>query len=474
MHPPPVPRSGTLGGAGTAQVCATYRFRDSAGRPYESSPSPSVTQTTWSGTSTVSVATLKHSLGVGAEICLYATPNGSSILVLQAVVPNSTAVNSVTIPIWTIVDNFPQTTPLYTNGGGLSNAIPPPCRSVALWRDRLHLSGTPEDGEVWHSQEIVEGLAPTFSEILRSFWQDGQGPILGLKAVDWNYLAGFKRNAIGVISGPGPDGRGNQGAYTWQTLTTEKGLSDTALNSLLSTPYGAAFQNEADGRICLVSTGLQVQDIMQGADASRSLTVGATLLHEAERQAWFYCTDGTLLVLEYAWAGETKNLVNCWRKWSSSGLVRAYGAVMTPSGPMHIESDGKLRTQAADFYDSLGGSTFPVLMALETGRMAPFGLMQEGGVVGAHVLGQHIDQSDLRITVTCDDGTPSVHNKTTSSPVDYSCKPAGGFRCKEVRVRVEETAQAGANGAGFVFEGIALDVVPYGRTRILPVGQRIP
>jgi hypothetical protein len=473
LHPPPAPRVafGAAGASGVAGVCFTYRIVRSDGTAWETAPGPAITGTFFFNDNSVVIPPLKHQLGpsVTVQVCMYSTIAGGTLFTLQAVQENNTGASSLSFKIWPLTESFAQPAALHTNGGGLSNATPPPARCLTLWRDRLHLSGTPTDGEAWHSQEISEGLAPTFNEVLRSFWQDAQGPVLGLKAVDWNYLAGFKRNGIGVIGGPGPDGRG-QGAYIWQTLTTEKGLSDTGLNSLLSTPFGAAFQNEADGRACLVSPGLQIQEIMQGADTSRTLTVGATVLNEPERQAWFYCTDGTLLVMEYAWAGETKNLVNCWRKWSSANLLRAYGAVMTPTGPLHIESNGVIRTQSANWVDTGSGASVDVLMALETGRMSPFGLMQEGGVVGAHVLGQHIGASSLRVTVTCDDGTPSVHNVTTSSPVDYSMKPAGGFRCKEVRVRIEETA---SGNEGFVFEGVALDVVPYGRTRILPVGQRI-
>lgn len=479
LHPPPALRAalGTTGLSGTASACATYRFMGADGKAWESAPSLASTGTFFADNNGVTIPSLKHIAGAqAAEMCLYSTPLGSSIYVLQKVFPNNPLNTSVASNIWPSLDpDLPGLTPLPTSGGGLSNASPPPSRNVALWHDRLHLSGTPTEGEVWHSQEIVEGFPPTFSEILRSNWNDGQGGILGMKAVDWNYLAAWKRNGVGVISGPGPDGRGNQGAYVWQTLTTEKGLSDTGLNSLLSTPFGAAFQNEADGRICLVSTGLQIQDLMQGADASRTLLVGACLLHEGERQAWFYCTDGTLLVLEYAWAGETKGLVNCWRRWATASLLRAYGAVITPAGPLHIESTGVLRTQrdpaSTDFTDASPSVASEILTAYETGRLAPFGLMQEGGVVGAHVLGQHLGVTSMRITVTCDDGTPSVHDKTTSSPVDYSCKPTGGFRSKEVRVRIEETASGGTEG--YVFEGVALDVVPYGRTRILAVSQRI-
>lgn len=479
LHAPPFPRValGSAGATGTASACITYRIPRSDGTFWESSPSPSATGTYFATDNSIVAPTVRHSLGAAIQICLYSSALGSSILTLQDFKPNDPAAATVTFKVWPYQTSFVAPTALYTNGGGLSNTVIPPARAVALWRDRLHLSGTPTEGEVWSSQEIVEGFPPTFSELLRSNWNDGQGAILGLKPVDHNYLAAFKRNGVAVASGPGPDGRGGN-PYTWQTLTTEKGLSDAALASPVSTPWGCEFQNEADGRWCVAGTDLQVKDIMQGADSHASKTVACALLNEAERQVWVYCTDGTLLVRGYAFADQERPLGDWWR-WESDGLLRAYGAVMTPTGPMHIESNGVIRSPGAALWrDITSGSPVDIEWAIESGRLAPFGLFGEGAVVGAHILGEAADLGfgdvGMTVTVTPDDailGSSHIIFPDPDVPVDFSMKPAGCFRCKEVRVRVEESSIN--NVEGVVFVGVALDVVPYGRTRILPVGQRI-
>ncbi len=475
LHSPPVPRVtlGAAGASGVASVCCTYRFIGPDGEAYETAPGPAFTGTYFFNDSSITCPTLKHIVGgVRAQVCMYATAAGGSIFSLQRIIENDPSVNEVAFgTIWPVATDFPQFVALHTNGGGLSHAPAPPCRSVALWRDRLHLSGTTTDGEVWHSQEITEGAAPDLNEALRSFWNDAQGPILGMRPVDWNYLAALKRNGVGVAGGPGPDGRG-LGAYSWQTLTTEKGLYSNGRHGLLSTPFGVAFQNDADGRICLVTTGLQVQDIMQGADTYRATAAVAAVLNEGARQAWFYLSSGTILVLEYAWAGEAKALKECWRTWSSANLLRAYGAVMTPGLPIHIETSGAVKFPIEGQWVDVGASNSSnVNMALETGRLAPFGLLQEGAIAQVHILGQHITADNIRVSITPDNGSASVHDIATSSLLDYSMKPAGCFRCKEVRVRIEETDSVGSEGV--VFEGVALDVVPFGRSAVKPVAQRI-
>lgn len=482
LHPPPVPvvALGNAGVTGATQVCVTYRIVRSDGRIWETAPSQPFEGTLFYN-NTVTVQTVKHLYSTSAQIqlCVYAPLLGSTILLLQQVKRNDPTVNSVNMQAWSLEPDEPySSTALHTNGGGLSHAQPPPSRSLTLWRDRLHLSGTPTEGEVWSSQELVEGEGANFSEFLRSNWNDGQGAILGLKPVDHNYLAAFKRNGIAVASGPGPDGRGGN-PYTWQTLTTEKGLSDAALASPVSTPFGCEFQNEADGRWCVVGTDLQVRDIMQGADSHRTKTVACALLVESERQVWVFCTDGTLLVRGYAFPDAERPLGDWW-KWSSTGLRRAYGAVITPTGPLHINVDGALQSPAAATWRDTGdgGTLYAIDTAIETGRLAPFGLLMEGGVVGTHLIGEVVSAGlgDIlaQVTVTPDDALVGSDHEifiADGDDYDFSMKPTGCFRCKEVRVRVEEFATG--NLEGCIFVGVALDVVPYGRTRILPVGQRI-
>lgn len=469
--------------AGTVTVQAVYVLTDSIGRRYRSSPGPA-TLATLGGTVTIpgcniTLTQLTYPTGLGIPVIhveLYAKVTaGGGTMQLQYTLQNNPAAGcAFNLPAALLAGEV-----LYTEGGSLSNASAPPCRTVALWRNRVVLSGTDEPGDIWPTQEMEQGFGPRFSEVLVTEWNDGSGPIYGTSSVDWNYLAFFRRDAIGVISGAGPDGIG-RGGYVSQTLTTRKGLSNG--RAVTSGPGGAYFQNFADFKACIVTPGLQVVDIGQGIDSLvESFT---TAVHYEKDRLVLFGKDGTfgvagdggIYALDYAHplpdqpAGQ-------WYKWHSAYLESTaanFGFRLSvthgSSGTLvtHGYSSGVFY-QADVFTDSDGFGAGQILMKLKTSKLAPFGGLQMEGMVDTVQPYVSAPSGTMRVSVAADSGADETHSY--SGAIDsVAIRPANCMNCKEVEVTIEETT---SGGEGPIFSGIAMVVKPADRIANLPVTGRI-
>ena len=464
-------------GAGAAHPSATtvqylYRMVDADGTIYRSAPSPAQTQIfNVGGGSAVTVKPLTHMMpGATAQIELYMSTVGSTEPFLQTVVDNDPTVDTITINVTpaSIVAN--ET--IYTFGGGIENTPVPPSRSVCSWRNRTIVAA---GSEIWPSLEQESGLGPRFNEAYVTTWDDGEGDILAVAPVDWNYCAVFKRNAIGIISGAGPNptaGGGVSGNYEVQTLRPRKGLVNA--RSVVTGPQGAYFQSLADFRIYCV-TGLDVIDVSQGMEDYRTETVTATNFVEKDRQIHFHMDSGAVMVLDYAHP-TPEQPAGRWVRWTSSGLARAAGATIDTSGvPIHLERiSGAIRTPGTGWQDATSTTPVDVLMKLTTGDLAAAGQLRgEYRLDAVHVQGEWLAANTMRVTVASDFGTTSTTHTTaslTAGPQEAYIRPNGHARVQSTKVTVEETVSA---GEGFIFQGIVLTIQPRGRSKFPGNTQRV-
>lgn len=445
-----------LGGATLVQ--AVYILVDSDGTISPSAPNAAQSPTfTDAGTRSVTVPSLTHLLeGTTAYIALYLSEISGTTPYLHKVVANDPTANAVTITVTpsTIVANEI----LYTFGGGLSAAPPPPARWSANWRRRTFLGGK----DVWYSLEHEAGFAPRFNEALRSQWMDGEGETIAGAAIDKNSFAIFKRDRVGAITGPGPDGRG-VGAYEIQTIEGAKGLINS--RSVASGPDGCYFQSLGDGRIYVVTPGLQIADASAGMESYRAETVTAVVLVESWREMWFF-TANRILRLDYAHKTQDQPFGR-WMTSSSSNLLQAYGAAIAPDGtPYHIEAAGTLRKPGTTWADAGAGASVAVLKRVKTGDLAAGGALNAGFRLDAvHILGQYLGAHTLKVTVTSDGGEDSENrSKSVSEATVHTLLPRLPDEIASVQLTIEESANANAT-EGFVFDGITLDVQPYAKTR---------
>ena len=467
LHGPNLPTTAALGAGaalGTFTTTYLYRFTDASGRVYRSSPAPFGTHAFLDGGArSLTVRNLLH-IGRGtAFIEIYASTATDPTPRIQHIIPNdptdlteTVAVNPAT---WS-----GTTEAVYTSGGGLINFPPPACRCVEAWRDRVFLSGTGIDGEVWYSHEAAEGVGVRLNPVLRANWGNADGPIYGMGAVDWNYLSLLRRNGAAVLSGAGADGSGS-GNYVVQALNTRCGT--TRPFSVVSGPAGAYFQNAADDLVYVVTPGLQVLDVSSGsATHLDGATITAAAYMVTHSQLWFFLADGAILVLDYKFAAKDQP-AGQWYRWASDGLdSHCVGAVEESDGSITwLQANKALRRIQAPFTDTdASENEDPILMKLTTGKMPLAGVQGETCVERIKILGQHVGASDLRVTVTPDSGTPEDEEITTSSPVDYVMHPGTCLRVQEVEVSVEETA---STTEGFVLDSISIDHNPRGHQKRL-------
>ncbi len=460
---------GTGAALGTFQVAYRYRFQDSSGRVYRSSPSATASAAFLASSGrTVAGQALSH-IGQGeAYIEIYGSVAGGTDLYLQQVGYNNT--NGSTISVQVFPERWTATGELLdTTGGALSQAPPPGCRCSALWRGRLHLSGCTEPAEIWSSKEIAPGRGPEFNEALVTEWLEGTGAPELMQPCDWNYLSVHKSDAVGLLSGPGPDGRG-AGGYTVLTVSGKKA---GRVGSAVTGPSGAYFQNVADGRICLLPPGAPVAvDIGRGVESHRTTTVVAALHVESEQAMWFLLSDGKVLVLHYAFATPTSPYGR-WSVYSGPSLA-AVGAAMSGTTPRFLESSTTVafRSPGAVWVDANAAGNADVLMKIALSKLRPAGHQQEIMVDRCYFEGQHVGSSNLRITVTNDLGQTEPFTKTgTASPLDYMVTPgAQTLRTKEFGISIEETA---STTEGFVFDTFAADIKTVAKIKVPNAGNWI-
>lgn len=458
--------------AGPSVFQYVYRIIQADGTILRSAPSPADSQTFKNSANSAIVKPLTHLMpGTVAQIEIYLSPVSSTQPTLYTVVANNTAVDTITVVLPAATFSGSET--VYTYGGGLDNAPLPASLWVSSWRNRLMVGS---GSEIWPSLEREDGHAHRFNESLVTSWDDGEGDIICGAPVDWNYFAVFKRDAVGVISGGGPNatpGGGVAGNYEVQTLRIRKGLINN--RSILTGPGGCYFQSLADGRIYCVTPGLEVQDVSKGMESYRAGTVVAVNYAEKDRQLHFHMSDGTILVLDYAHP-TPEQPYGRWTKWSSTGLNAACGALIDTTGvPVHLEAvAGAIRTPGTGWTDATSGAAASVLMALTTGDLATAGQIKGAYRLDAlDVLGEWIATNTIKVSVTSDYGdiaTTHTSSSLTAGPEEAYIRPAGHHRVQSTKVKFEETVSA---GEGFVFTGLSLTIQRHGRAKFPGSTRRV-
>lgn len=454
----------TTSGAATVYDCAVvYRFTSPDGTFWRSSPlrgSLSI-----SNGATLTIPTLRTKLAnTTCVIEFYAGSSG--VPYLQQTKDNDPTVDSITM---TFSSTLKTDEALYSVGGALTNAPAPACKHVAVWQGRLFLGGTPEPDVVWSSQEFAPSTGVQLNEVLRSSWLQGTGDITAM-APSGLYLCLFRRDAIAIMNGPGPDGRGS-GNFVPQTLDAKYGL--TNWRSPLHTSQGLRFQS-VDGLEYIVS-GSQVVDAYAGMQDYAATDIVCALLDEDEGVSCLFQSDGVILACDHMHP-TPEQPTGVFYKWTSSKLIRAYGACVDSSGtPWHMEVTGVLRKpQDALWTDADSGGTTPVLKKLQTGKLAAVGNLGAFRVKSATFLGQYVGSCDFRMTVASGSNT-SNHDKagiSSADPLKFTAYPPSLNRVLEVQVTIEETANSG-NTEGFVFDALAFEVQPLGGILFPEASERI-
>jgi hypothetical protein len=482
--------SGYVAPTGDTSVAVVYRLTSSDGTIWRSSPYILPNSLVWESMaiSRLRVPTLRHLMeGTAAEIEIYI---GQVDLQLVTVIVNDSTVDWIDQILAGPTASYPTISAavtaagpgelLYTTGGALENAPPPNARAVYIWKDRAFCA---DGNRIWVSQEFADGIGIQWNDITSIEWGEGTGDILGICHTDWNYLAFFKRDAIAVISGPGPDGMGS-GNYSVQTLSTKAGCSNP--KSLINGADGCYFQDSQTGRLMLLNASLQVAeaapgafDITAGTDPYTVNPITCALHVEQKRQMWFYVGGdaSTIIVLDYKHRGESCPAGSVYT-WDVSALGAPCGAAIVHNIPTLIFTDGSVAEQtAAQCYDQTVSSVeHAILQSMQTSDINPLGLQRQFNLSRIQFLGEFQDQSTITLTTYPDFsgfGSTSGPVNLTTGPAQFVTRPPNAMRIQSIRFQVDEGVYASIYGRGFKFIGFALEVQDCGKIASLSVGRVI-
>jgi hypothetical protein len=456
----------TAGAAATyTSIAVCYVFTDADGTIWRSAPY--LGAQTFGAADTLVVAPCLWKLaGTTIAIEIY---GGTTTLRLIYVVANDATAETQTIVLPAAANLIVNGETLYTTGGALSNDPIVPATAVYAWRNRV-FQVTPEQdrARISFSQELAVGFGPQFNSVLSLRWIDGSGECLAFGAVDWNYLCLFKIDAIGVISGPGPDGRGN-GNYTTQKLPYKRGCSNT--KSIVSGPAGCFFQDSQTGSICCVTPALQILEAAPAAFdwASEAITAA---VHDETTSTMKFFTPNRIIVIDYRHPTEQYPLGEVFTHLST-GLLQAFGATQDATGLVHMEATGALRRPyAATYQDDTASSPASYGVYVETGWMQPFGMQASFSLREIQFLGEFRATADIRLTAFADfsasgDARTAALTVTASQ---FRVSPPGMMRINAVKFLVEEL---NSTGAGFDIEGFGLVVQSRAINKQLNTTQRL-
>ncbi|HEU4369631.1 MAG TPA: hypothetical protein VFV05_15535, partial [Methylomirabilota bacterium] len=443
------------------QVAVVYRFTSPDGTYWRSTPLLGTLDI--NNGATLTVPTLRHLLpGTTAQIEFYASTSG--LPNLQEVKDNDPTASTIT---FTFSSTLKTDEALYTSGNVLVNMPAPACRLVSAWKGRAILSGCPERHKTYVSKEIRQGQGLSFNSAMATTWLEGVGDISACGPVNSSYLALFRRDAVAVLTGSGPNDQGT-GNFSAVTLQTKKGTTNA--RGPVQGPAGCYYQSN-DKRIYVV-TGTDVADAFAGMEDYTTETVVASAHDEASRLVLVFTDGPALMALDYANPAPS-NPLGTWYRWTSANLLRAYAACIDSSGSaFHVETTGALRTPQGAWSDAGSGAAVPVLTKVKTGRLAPVGLQGECMVDWAKIVGEALGACDLRLTVAGGGASTARDKSVTAGDLKLMCQPATMFNVTEVELTIEETANGDAT-EGVLLDGAEFDVRPKGRTWLPAAAERM-
>lgn len=408
----------------------------------------------------VNVPTLRHAIGP-TWIEVFMSENleisgADTSLYLVKRLKNSTTADTVTLTIEPSLHEagFGELLDTTNLEARLVNGSVPPARLATVWRDRLFLAGT-SYGDILYSQEKRGGHGYEFNETLSVEWQDGTGPITAICVLNFDALVVFRRDAVGLITGPGPLPAGPNN-FVVQTISVSKGTTNP--KSVVQGPLGVYFFNTADNRPNVI-TGATITQISQGFESYLAQTPTGSVHNEALGVVRWYMSSGKQICLDYLYP-LTDQPAGSWREDSNSNLPAAVGACVISGAAVMVEagSASVARTwQVSTDFDDDG--TF-VLADMTLGRLGLAGMLNEFDLEEVQISSTRLGgDSGYTYTIIDDQANQEPHMDIPSTTADVMFQSAVS-RTREIQLRIQESS---ATGRGRSFDGVKLIVRPRGQ-----------
>jgi hypothetical protein len=257
---------------------------------------------------------------------------------------------------------------LYTQGGVLSNAPPPPYLASTFFQGRHFVVNEEDRTEVRYSKFVNTGAAPEYNENLSIKADSSTGPITALGSLS-DKLIIFKENEIWATEGEGLSDNGFGAGYIEPYLLNTS-IGCTSRFSVAQTPPGLMFLAE-DG-IWLLDLGLNAVNIGEPATYyTENYTITGVAV-DTDRSMVIWTTNGPAIAYNY-----TSTAWSTWTNYDSLGIVQpkmessdSPGTISPVTELVRLDSSGYVWHENTGTYVDKGATTDYVTMKLRSGAIS--------------------------------------------------------------------------------------------------------
>lgn len=400
--------------------------------------------------------TAKQGDRVNATINVYRTQSAGSVF-YEVTSITSPTFNTTTSDTVTFNDTVPDlylsgNQLLYTTGGVLENIPAPPCSLITNYKNRIVIIPSENKLSYWISKNVVSGSPVEFTDFFSKQVNAFGGDVTAVGQLD-EKLVLFKRNAIFITTGDGPNDTGQQDDLARpQLVTTDAGC--VSPRSIATMPNGLMFKSGKG--IYLLDRSLQVQYIGAPVERYNSLEITSSQLIPNTNEVRFTTEDGTILVYDYLmnqWAIDTNKYI------VDSAIFSNRFTYLAPSGTVWRET-----------IDSYLDGQEPIRIKLTTSWLSLAGLQGFQRVYQGLILGEYESLHRLMVNVSYDfnpNPTQQIYIDAnelqpltygTSSPYGSDTVYGGEFPLYQYRIdMVKQKCQS------IQFSFIEVPLSPYGQ-----------
>lgn len=492
-----LPGAGALS-AGQYEYQVVYSWTDKFGQVQYSGPSsPLIIATQVNDAVELFIPTLRLTAKSSVTIKIYRTQVNQTVLqeVTSELSPlfNSTSIDQV-IFIDSVADvNIAGNQTIYTTGGVLPNSAPPSSSLISLYStNRVMLSGLEDPNLIWFSKNKAN--ATNFNTIPVEFSQDltlavsqTGGPITSLGLMDESLII-FKKSAIFVLTGDGPNDEGGGNQFPDPQLMTQT-VGCINPNSIILGPDGIYFQTPDKG-IWMIPRGLGAPTYIGAGvdDLAKQYLISGAVLDPNNNHIIFTTTGGPALVFDYVI-----------HQWSTYSNHNAIDAIVFQNKFTFVKSNGNVFQQNSNSFSdgsfiSADGysSGIPINMEVVTPWLSFGGMLGYQRVFRGFLLGQFKGAHQLKVSVGYD-FNPDFTQSTTFDSLSIAgsnqwgsdgywgqSSPWGGTwqpyelqinfqtqKCTSLRLKITEVQEAPYN------EGLTLNSLNF-EVGVLGDGVRLP
>lgn len=454
---------------GTFQYIVCYAWIDNNGFTQWSTPSVAQSFTVSAGggggNSTVflTVPNLRLTKKSNVQIVIFRTTAGGSLF-YQVSDPTNPTYSSTTSDDSVITDTLSDAALqsnalLYTqpNTVGsnpvLDNSAPPACSIITTYADRLFVSGTDDQNQIWYTKAKTINVPMEFSDQLTLSCDPDGGPITALKTMD-DKLIIFKRTSIFYISGQGPTATGD-GNDLNNIIKIPSDVGCIEPNSVVEIPTGLIFKSLKG--MYLLSRGEQVSYI--GAQVEKYNNLSITSGTVISPQWVIYTTATTTLVYDY--------LVGEWGTFTNHNNA-IDSDIFVGNNNLFVWADSNGVVHQQNLTSFLDDNSTQYNVSLTTAWLSLNNLQGYQRVKKIFIIGQYYGNSTSDV-ITVNIGYDFNDTFSTSSTINLgtlTSNTPGPFqfrvdlqqqKCQSIRIQVVDT-QSVSNATTFSIDAITLKV----------------